>query len=167
MFDDTMSPIYDDEYDIFSPPTIEDKVYYDYDMPPIYDDYNDDYECFTPTITNKKDFTYVESINTFMLVDHERHALCHNYIVEFIHDATESYYERGKHGSKHFNIITFPLFKFKVLKLLLFYLPMLLALCFNDLFSYKIPMHRKCVRLKCVSYFSLDALFCISILIPM
>ena len=147
-----MSPIYDDEYDIFSPPTIEDKVYYDY-------------ECFTPTITNKKDFTYVESINTFMLVDHERHALCHNYIVEFIHDATESYYERGKHGSKHFNIITFPLFKFKVLKLLLFYLPMLLALCFNDLFSYKIPMHRKWVRLKSVSYFSLDALFCTSIFI--
>ena len=58
-------------------------------MPPIYDDYNDDYECFTPTIT-KKDFTYVESINTFMLVAHERHDLCDNYIVEFIHDATES-----------------------------------------------------------------------------
>ena len=136
-------------------------------MSPIYDDYNDDYECFTPTITNKKDFTYVESINTFMLVDHERHALCHNYIDEFIHDATESYYERGKHGSKHFNIITFPLFKLKVLKLLLLYLPMLLALCFNDLFSYKIPMHRKWVILKSVSYFSLDALFCISILVPM
>ena len=164
-----MSPIYDyynDEYDIFSPPTIEDKVYYDYDMPPIYYDYNDDYECFTPTIT-KKDFTYVESTNNFMLEAHERHALCDSYIVEFIHDATESYYERGKHGSKHFNIVMFPLFKFKVLKLLLFYLPMLLALCFNDLFSYKIPMHRKWVRLKCVSYFSLDALFCISILIPM
>ena len=84
----------------------------------------------------------------FMLVDHERNALYHNYIVEFIHDATESYYEKGKHGSKHFNIITFPLFKFKVFKLLLFYLPMLLALFFNDLFSYKISMHRKWVRLK-------------------
>ena len=43
-------------------------------MSPIYDDYNDDYECFTPTIT-KKDFTYVESTNTFMLEAHERHAL--------------------------------------------------------------------------------------------
>jgi hypothetical protein len=28
-------------------------------------------------------------------------------------------------------------------------------------------MHRKWVRLKCVSYFSLDALFCISIFVPM
>ena len=40
-FDDTMSPIYNDysdEYDIFSPPIIEDKVYYDYDMHPIYED---------------------------------------------------------------------------------------------------------------------------------
>ena len=110
-----MYPIYDDEYDIFSLPIIEDKVYYDHDMPPIYDDYNDGYECFTPTIINKKDFTYVESINTFMLVDHERHALCHNYIVEFIHDATESYYERGKHGFKYLNNIKFPLFMLKVL----------------------------------------------------
>ena len=167
MFDDTMSPIYDDEYDIFSPPTIEYKVYCDYDMPPIYDDYNDYYECFTPTIPNETVYAYVESTNTFMLEAHERHALCDSYIVEFIHDATESYYERGKHRSKHFNIITFPLIKFKVLKLLLFYLPMLLALYFNDLFFYKIPMHRKWVRLKSVSYFSLDALFCISILIPM
>ena len=28
-----------DECDIFSPLTIEEKVYYDHDMPPIYDDY--------------------------------------------------------------------------------------------------------------------------------
>src|SRR3954471_17280002 len=33
-FDDTMPPIYDD-YDIFSPPTIEEKINYDYNMPPI------------------------------------------------------------------------------------------------------------------------------------
>ena len=164
---DSISANNQDEYDIFSPPIIEDKVYYDYDMHPIYDDYNDCYECFTPTITNKKDFTYVESINTFMLVDHERHALCDSYIAGFFHDATESYYEKGKNGSKYFNIITCPLFKLKVWKLLFFYLPMLLALCSNDLFSYKIPMHRKWVRIKYVSYFPLDALFCISIIIPM
>jgi hypothetical protein len=37
-FDDTMPPIYDDyngEYDIFSPPNIEEKIYYDYNMPPV------------------------------------------------------------------------------------------------------------------------------------
>jgi hypothetical protein len=28
-----------------------------------------------------------------MLVDHEKNALCDSYIVEFIHDATENYYE--------------------------------------------------------------------------
>ena len=36
-FDDTMTPIYDDyndECDLFSPPTIEHKAYYDYDMLP-------------------------------------------------------------------------------------------------------------------------------------
>src|SRR6187401_1357362 len=36
-----------DEHDIFSPPTIEDKIYYDYDMPPKYDD---GYDSLTLTI---------------------------------------------------------------------------------------------------------------------
>ena len=33
-----------DEQDIFSPPSTEEKFCYDDTMPPIYDDYNDDYE---------------------------------------------------------------------------------------------------------------------------
>src|SRR3954468_20924425 len=44
-FDDTIPPIYNDyndEYDISSPPTIEEKVNYDYNMPPIFDDYGDE-----------------------------------------------------------------------------------------------------------------------------
>ena len=73
---------YNDECDIFSPPTIEEKVYYDYDMPPIYDDYNDDYDCVTPTNTNEKDFAYVESNNSFMHVNHEKNALCDSYIID-------------------------------------------------------------------------------------
>jgi hypothetical protein len=36
-------------------------------------------------------------------------------------------------------------------KLLLFYISMLVTMWFYDLFSYKIPMHRKWVRLKYVS----------------
>jgi hypothetical protein len=40
-FDDTIPPIYDD-YDIFSPPTVEEKISYDYNMPPIFDDYGDE-----------------------------------------------------------------------------------------------------------------------------
>ena len=165
-FDDTLLPTYDynDEYDVFSPPTIEDKIYYDYDMPPKYNDYHDGYDCFTLTIPNKKDFAYMKSNDTFMLLDHGNNALCDSYIVEFIHDATEIYNERGRHGSKYLNNKKFPLFMVNILKLCLFCLPMLVALCFNELFYCNIPMHRKHVRLKCVLL--LDALFCSSILIP-
>ena len=55
-----------------------------------------------------------------MLVDHEKNALCDSYIVEFIHDATKNYYERGSYASTYCNNIKFPLFVFKVLKLHLF-----------------------------------------------
>ena len=47
----------------------------------------------TPTIPNEKNFAYVESNKFSMLVDHEKNALGAGYIVEFIHDATENYYE--------------------------------------------------------------------------
>src|SRR4051812_34842264 len=53
-YDDTKPPIYDDyndEYDIFSPPTIEEKISCDYNMPPIFDDYGDE---------NSNDSYYVE-----------------------------------------------------------------------------------------------------------
>ena len=183
-YDDTLPSIYDDyndENDIFSPPTIEEKIYYDYNMPPIYDDYCDDIYAikntflyvdhdknalcdsyfveFAPTIISEKDFAYMDSSKFSMLVDHDKNVLCDGYIVKFIHDATESYYERGRYGFTCPNNIKFPLFMLKVLKLHLFCLPMLVALCFNELFACNIPMHRKHVRLKCVSYLLLDALF--------
>jgi hypothetical protein len=151
-FDDTMPPIYDDyndEYDIFSPPTIEDKIRYDYNMPPIFDDYGDESNIdsyiveFAPTMINKDDYAYVGSINSFMHVDHDKDVLCDSYIVNFVHDATKSYYERGKYGFVHLKNIKFPLFMLKILKLHLFYLPLLVTMCLFDLFSYKIPMHRK------------------------
>jgi hypothetical protein len=41
---------------------------------------------------------------------------------------------------------------------------MLVALCFHDLFLYKILFHRKRVRLKSVSYLLFDALFCFKLL---
>ena len=94
-----------------------------------------------------------------MHVAHDKNVLCDSYIVNLIHDATEIYYERGKHGFMHLKNIKFPLFMLKVLKLHLFCFPMLVALCFHDLFLYKIPMHRKWVRLKCVLNMGLDALF--------
>ena len=101
-YEDTIPPIYDDcndEYDIFSPPTIEEEINYDYNMPPIFDDYGDEnnndsyFVKFAPTIINKNDYVYVGSINSFMHVAHDKNVLCDSYIVNFIHDATESYYE--------------------------------------------------------------------------
>jgi hypothetical protein len=73
-----------------------------------------------------------------MHVAHDKNVLGDSYIVNFIHDATESYYEKGKHGFMHINNIKFPLFMLKIMKLYLFYLPMLVTMCFFDLFSCKI-----------------------------
>ena len=131
-------------------------------MPPIYDDYNDGCDTFTPTITNEISYACVEKNDTFMHVDHDKNALCDEYIVESIHDATENYFERGKYGYRNLHVIKFPLFMLKVLKLRLFCLPMLVTLFFIDLFSYKAPMHRKSVRFKHVLYMLLDALFYVS-----
>src|SRR4051812_7151563 len=68
-----------------------------------------------------------------------------SYIVNFIQSATESYYERGKHGFMHLNNVKFPHFMLKALKLHLFCLPMLVGFCFNNLFSHGTTMHSKWV----------------------
>src|ERR1041385_4202037 len=170
------------------PPSFDEEIYFGDTLPAIYDDYCDDIyaiknEClevyhdkndscdsyfleFSPTITNVKDYAYVESKSTLLHVDHGNNALCDAYIVEFIHDPTGNYYDKGTYSYRYFNNIKFPLFMLKALKLHLFCLPMLISLCFNELFLYKIPLHRKHVRLKCVCYLLLDALFCSSTLIP-
>ena len=92
-----------------------------------------------------------------MLVDHEKNALCDGYIVEFIHYATGNYYEGGTYACRNCNNIKFPLYVSKILKLCLFYLPMLIDYCSHKLFSHKIPMNRKLVRLKCASHMLDDA----------
>jgi len=38
-------------------------------------------------------------ISLFDEVYHDKHALCDTYIVEFVHDATENYFERGIYAS--------------------------------------------------------------------
>ena len=70
----------------------------------------------TPTIPNEKNFAYVESIKNSMLVDHEKNALGAGYIVEFIHDATENYYERRTYAFTYLNNIKFPIYVLKILK---------------------------------------------------
>ena len=111
-----------------------------------------------PTIPNEKNFAYAESSKFSMLVDHEKNDLGAGYIVEFIHDATENYYEGGTYACRNCNNIKFPLYVLKVLKLCLFYLPPLLVdYCSHKLFAHKIPMHRNWVRLKCASHMLHDA----------
>jgi hypothetical protein len=142
---------YNDQHNIFSSPTIEEEARYDYNTPPIFDDYHDEnsyFGEFAPTT-----IVHVGSMNSFMHVAHDKHVLCDIYIVDSIHDATESYYVRGKQGLMDLNNIKFPLFSLEFLKLYLFYLSMLVTMCLVDLFSYKIPMHRKWFRFKYVSYF--------------
>ena len=98
-------------------------------MPPIFDDYGDDMYAilnndnhetfhhdfnfqshdsyffeFAPTIIDEKKFAYVGSNKFSMLLCHERNALCDGYIVEFLHDATENYYERGTYAFTYCNI---------------------------------------------------------------
>ena len=111
----------------------------------------------TPTIPDEKNFAYVESSKISMQIDHEKNALCAGYMVEFIRDATENYYERGSYASTYCNNIKFPLYVLKILKLCLFCLPMLVDYCSHKLFSHKIPMYRKWVRLKCASHMLHDA----------
>jgi hypothetical protein len=110
---------------------------------------------FSPTTINKNDYVYVGSINSFMHMVHDKNVLCDSYIVNSIHDATKSYYERGKYSFMHLNSIKFPLFMLKFLKLRLFCFPMLVALCFHDLFLYKTLFNGKWFRFKKIHIFFL------------
>ena len=99
-----------------------------------------------------------------MLVDHEKNASGAGYIVEFIHDSTENYYEGGIYGCRSCDNIKFPLYVLKVLKLHLFCLPMLVDSCSHKLCAHKIPRHRKWVIFKCDSHILQDALLVLQFL---
>jgi hypothetical protein len=83
---------YNDEYNIFCSPTIEEETRYDYNMPPIFDDLGDENNFVELAPTT---IVHVGSINSFVHVAHDRDVLCDSYIVNSINDATKSYYERG------------------------------------------------------------------------
>ena len=119
---------------------------------------------FAPTIIDENKFAYVESNKIAMLMCHEKNALCDSYIVGFIHDAIESYYEEGTYACRSCNNIKFPLYELKIVKLCLFCLPMLVDSCSQKLFAHKTPMHRKWVRLKCATHILHDALFMFQLL---
>jgi hypothetical protein len=107
--------------------------------------------------------TILEECQLCMHVDHVENMLCDSYIVEFEYGPTSNYYEREKYGYRNFQV-QLPLLKFK---LLMFYsspLHMLDISFLDNLFAYKIPMHKKYVRLKCVFHMLHDALFVFQLL---
>ena len=99
-----------------------------------------------------------------MHVDREENILYDSYIVEFDYDPTCNYYERGKYVCRNFHVTQLPLLKFKLLMFCSSSLHMLDISCLDNLFAYKMPMHRKYVRLKYVSYMPYDAFFVLQFL---
>ena len=155
-----------DEDDIVCSPSFDEQIYYDESMPPIYDVYcddmyalknNDNHETchldlnfqshdsyfveFARTTIHEKKFAYIENSKFSMLVDHEKNALSAGYIVEFIHDATENYYEGGIYACRSCNNIKFPLYVLKILKLCLF--------CFSMLVYY-VPINCLLTKSLCI-----------------
>ena len=99
-----------------------------------------------------------------MHVDHVENLLCDSYIVEFEYDPTYNYYERGKYGCRNLHVTKLLLFMLRLLLFLSSSLRMLDLACLANLFSYKMPMHRKYVRLRCDFHLLYDALFVLQFL---
>lgn len=108
--------------------------------------------------------TIFEERQLCMHVDHEKNILCDSYIVEFEYDPTCNYYERGKYGCRNFHVTKLPLVMLRLLLFLSASLHMLVFACLDNLFAYKMPMHRKYVRLRCVCHVFYDALFVLQFL---
>ena len=94
-----------------------------------------------------------------MHVDHVEKILCESYIVEFEYDPTCNYYETGKYGCRNFHVTKLPLVMLRLLLFLSAYLHTLVFACLGNLLAYKMPMHMKYVRLRCVCHVFYDALF--------
>ena len=173
-----------DEDDNFSLPSFDMQISNDDIMPPTYDDYIDEsgfgrvstlyytysenvqsYEIFDKsgfgevmTLVNVNP-TMLEECQLCIHVDRVKNMFCDSYIVEFSYDPTCNYYERGKYGCRNFHVTKLPLFMLRLLLFLPSSLHMLVFACLDNLFSYKMPMHRKYVRLKCDFHKIYDALF--------
>ena len=94
--------------------------------------------------------TILEECQLHMHVDRVENMLCDSYFVEFAYDPTCNYYERVKYGCRYFYLTKLPLVMLRLLLFLSSSLHMLVFACSDHLFAYKIPMHRKYVRLRCV-----------------
>ena len=92
--------------------------------------------------------TILEDYKFFMHVDHREIIVYDSYIVQFDYDPTCNYVERGTYSYRNLHVTHLPLFVLKLLLLSSSYLHLLDISCIVNLFSYKMPMHRKYVRLK-------------------
>ena len=108
--------------------------------------------------------TILEECQLRMHVDRVENMLCDSYIVEFSYDPTCNYYERGKYGYRNFHVSKLPLIMLRLLPFLPASLHMLVFSCYDNLFFYKMPMHRNYVRLRCVCHAFYDAHFVLQFL---
>ena len=108
--------------------------------------------------------TILEECQLRMHVDHVENMLCDSYFVEFAYDPTCNYYERGKYGCRNFHVTKLPIVTLRLLLFLSSSLHMLIFAFYNNLFAYKMPMHRKYVRLIHVYHVFYDALFALQFL---
>ena len=108
--------------------------------------------------------TILEECQLCMHVDRVENILCDSYFVEFAYDPTCTYYERGKYGCRNFHVTKLPLVMLRLLLFLSASLHMLVFACLANLFTYKMPMHRKYFRLRCVYHVFYDALFVLQFL---
>ena len=99
-----------------------------------------------------------------MHVDHVEDILCDRYFVEFSYDPTCNFYERGKYGCRNFHVTKLSLVMLRLLSFLSSSMHMLVFPCLDNLFAYKMPMHRKYVILRCVCHMLYDALFVLQFL---
>ena len=103
--------------------------------------------------------TILEECQLCVHVDRVKNMFCDSSIVEFANDPTCNYYERGKYGCRNFHVTKLPLIMLRLLLFLSASLHMLVFACLDNLFSYKMLMHMKYVRLRCVCHVFYDALF--------
>ena len=106
--------------------------------------------------------TILEECQLCMHVDHVENMFCDSYFVEFAYDPTCNYYERGKYDCRNFHVTKLPLVMLLLFLSASFHL--IVFSCYDNLFAYKMPMHRKNVRLICVCHMFHDALFALQFL---
>ena len=105
--------------------------------------------------------TILEECQLRMHVGHVENMLCDSYIVAFEYDPTFNYYDRGKYCGRNFHFTKLPLVMLRLILFLAYSLHMLVFACLDNLFPYKMPIHRKYVRLKFDFHILYDAPFVI------